>query len=179
MQVEDDGIWCQQDTLPHQANGAGTALLQTSVARPATAGSPTVDMVLSFSGIDPPVCACPSLEAAAAAGVPTAAPAAVTVVPGTGDRAPPGGNGAAATAGLEHRLAELLDTIISSLFVAGLSLHAALDLHAEAARGRIIAVLGDLDDTICVIRRAALTTAGTVYRPDPGRATTPGDDSHG
>jgi len=51
----------------------------------------------------------------------------------------------------------LLDTIITSLFHAGLSLQAAMDLPADAARQRITEALVHLDDTIREIRNTAFT----------------------
>jgi anti-sigma B factor antagonist len=100
---------------------------------------------------------------------------------------PPSGNGAANDAGRhalaphrsaaaerEHQARDLLDTIITSLFAAGLSLQATLDLPAEAARDRITAVLGDLDDTIQVIRDTAFAAASPACPPEPHPATPPG-----
>jgi PAS domain S-box-containing protein len=52
----------------------------------------------------------------------------------------------------------LLDTIITSLFGAGLSLQAAMDLPADAARQRITEALVHLDDRIREIRDTAFTT---------------------
>ena len=43
---------------------------------------------------------------------------------------------------------QLLDTVITGMFRAGLSLHTAADLPAEAVRQRVDAALGDLDDII-------------------------------
>jgi len=54
--------------------------------------------------------------------------------------------------------AALLDTIITTLFDVGLSLQAAVDLHAEAARQRITKALGDLDEVISHICTTAYTS---------------------
>jgi two-component system, NarL family, sensor histidine kinase DevS len=64
----------------------------------------------------------------------------------------------AATAEQEHRGRDLLDTIITTLFHAGLSLQAAIDLPAEAARQRITEALGHLDEVISHIRATAYTS---------------------
>jgi anti-anti-sigma factor len=69
----------------------------------------------------------------------------------------------------------LLDTIITSLFHAGLSLQAAMDLPADAARQRITEALVHLDDTIREIRDAAFATRDHDTRPAQlnGRQVTP------
>ena len=74
----------------------------------------------------------------------------------------------AATAQQQH--AELLDAVITGIFHAGLSLHAAAGLPAETAGQHIEAALGDLDDVIREIRRTAFAPRG-LPRPAP-----PGDD---
>ena len=73
----------------------------------------------------------------------------------------------AAAAQREHL--RLLDTVITGLFHAGLSLQTAADLPADAARQRIDDALGDLDDIICQIRNAAFTSRdhGGLPRPAP------------
>ncbi len=53
---------------------------------------------------------------------------------------------------------QLLDTIVTGLFGAGLSLQAAMDLPPDAARQRIAGALSHLDDTIRQIRDTAFTT---------------------
>jgi hypothetical protein len=84
----------------------------------------------------------PSLEAAVAAG-------------------PPDGNGAAVPpAEQAHRSLELFDTVVTSLFDVGLSLHVAMDLPADAARERIAAAIGYLDETIREVRGYAFTARG-------------------
>jgi hypothetical protein len=56
-----------------------------------------------------------------------------------------------------ERTAELLDTVITSMFQAGLSLQAAMDLPGDIARESIEHVLEHLDDTIREIRGCVLT----------------------
>jgi hypothetical protein len=96
----------------------------------------------------------PSLEAAVAAG-------------------PPDGYEAAFPPAVRaHRSLELLDTVVTSLFQVGLSLHVAMDLPADAARERIAAAIGYLDETIREVRDYALsahdrqTAPGTPSRDD-------------
>jgi anti-anti-sigma factor len=72
---------------------------------------------------------------------------------------------AAVAAEFQHRSRELLDTVITSLFHAGLSLQAATGLPAEATQQRIDQVLGHLDDAIRVIRDAAF--AARAHTPPP------------
>jgi anti-anti-sigma factor len=67
----------------------------------------------------------------------------------------------------EYRSRELLDTIITSLFHVGLSLHAAVDLPAEAIRQCIAEALAHLDDTIREIRDAEFTIPGHDTMPGP------------
>ncbi len=98
--------------------------------------------MLSLGGLDGLVSIYPSLEAAVAAG-------------------PPDGNGAAVPpAEQAHRSLELLDTVVTSLFHVGLSLHVAMDLPADAARERIAAAVGHLDETIREVRDNAFTAHG-------------------
>jgi PAS domain S-box-containing protein len=63
---------------------------------------------------------------------------------------------AAIAAGQAHQ--ELLDTVITSLFGAGLSLQAAMDLPHDLASQPIAAALEHLDDAIREIRDAVFTT---------------------
>jgi PAS domain S-box-containing protein len=72
----------------------------------------------------------------------------------------------AAAAEHEHRNRELLDTIITTLFHAGLSLQAAVGLPAPASRQRISDALGHLDDIISQIRDTAAFT-GTSHQAPP------------
>jgi PAS domain S-box-containing protein len=65
----------------------------------------------------------------------------------------------------EHLL--LLDTVITGLFHAGLSLQAAADLPAGAAGQRAEAVLGELDDIIRLIRGAAFADRSQPAPPPP------------
>jgi anti-sigma B factor antagonist len=107
--------------------------------------------MLSLGGLDGLVSIYPSLEAAVAAG-------------------PPDGNGAAVPpAEQAHRNLELLDTVVTSLFHVGLSLHVAMDLPADAARERIAAAVGNLDETIREVRDNAFTVPGhqTASRTPP------------
>ncbi len=98
--------------------------------------------MLSLGGLDGLVSIYPSLEAAVAA-------------------EPPDGNGAAVPpAEQAHRSLELLDTVVTSLFHVGLSLHVAMDLPADAARERIAAAVGHLDETIREVRDNAFTARG-------------------
>jgi signal transduction histidine kinase len=89
----------------------------------------------------------PSLEAAVAAG-------------------PPDGNGAAVpSAEQARRSQELFDTVVTSLFHVGLSLHVAMDLPADAARERIASAVGYLDQTIREVRDNAFTAGGHQTAP--------------
>ncbi len=58
-----------------------------------------------------------------------------------------------------HRL-ELFDTVVTSLFHAGLSLHLAIDLPADAAREHIAAAIASLDEAIREVRETAFTAPG-------------------
>jgi anti-anti-sigma regulatory factor len=103
------------------------------------------------SGLDGLVSSYPSLEAAVAAG-------------------PPDGNGVAVPAAEQaHRSLALFDTVVTSLFHVGLSLHVAMDLPADAARDRIAAAVASLDETIREIRDTAFTAYGheTAHRTPP------------
>jgi anti-anti-sigma factor len=78
----------------------------------------------------------------------------------------------AATAQQEHL--QLMDTVITSLFHAGLSLQTAMDsLPADADRRGIEEAAGDLDDIIRQIRDTAFTARGRPGLPSPAPA---GDD---
>ena len=93
-----------------------------------------------LDGLDGVVSIYPSLAAAVAAGPPdeTAVPPAEQV----------------------HRSLELLDTVVTSLFHVGLSLHVAMDLPAAEARERIAAAVGCLDETIREVRDTAFNALG-------------------
>ena len=71
-------------------------------------------------------------------------------------------------ANLQRGSRELLDTVITSLFHAGLSLQAATGLPADATQQRIGEVLGHLDDTIRMIRDTAFAARG--HHPPPHTA---------
>ncbi len=112
--------------------------------------------MLSLGGLDGLVSIYPSLEAAVAAG-------------------PPDGNGAAVPlAEQAHRSLELFDTVVTSLFHVGLSLHLVMDmLPAEAARERIAAAVVSLDETIREVRDTAFNALGQQAAP----GTPPRDDT--
>ena len=112
--------------------------------------------MLSLGGLDGLVSIYPSLEAAVAAG-------------------PPDGNRAAVPpAEQAHRSLELLDTVVTGLFHVGLSLNVAMDLlPADAARERIDAAVGHLDETIREVRDNAFTARGHQTAP----RTPPRDDT--
>ncbi len=98
--------------------------------------------VLIRHGLDGLVAVYPSLEAAVAAG-------------------PPDGNGVAVPpAEQAHRSLALFDTVVTSLFHVGLSLHVALELPADAAREHIAAAIVSLDETIREVRDTAFTARG-------------------
>jgi hypothetical protein len=78
----------------------------------------------------------------------------------------------------KHRLRDLLDTTITSLFAAGLSLQATMDLPTGMTEARITAALSDLAEAIRAIRDADFTAAAAAHRPIPHRSTAPGEDSH-
>ncbi len=111
--------------------------------------------MLSHGGLDGLVSIYPSLEAAVAAGPSD----------GNGDAVPP--------AEQAHRSLELFDTVVTNLFHAGLSLHVAMDLPADAARERIAAAVGYLDETIREVRDYAFTARGHQTAP----RTSPHDDT--
>jgi hypothetical protein len=56
------------------------------------------------------------------------------------------------------RSQQLLDMVTTSLFHVGLSLHAAIDLPAEATRQQIAKAVGHLNDTMREIRDTAFTS---------------------
>jgi len=90
-------------------------------------------------GQDGAVSIYPSLEAALAVG-------------------PPDENGAPIRpAEQARRSLELFDTVVTSLFGIGLSLHEAMDLPADAASERIAAAVLLLDETIRQVRDTAFT----------------------
>jgi anti-anti-sigma factor len=74
----------------------------------------------------------------------------------------------AAAAEQTHRVQELLDRVVHSLFQAGHSLQTAIDLPREVARERITEALGRLDDTIREIREYVFSADGQGAPPaDP------------
>ena len=74
----------------------------------------------------------------------------------------------AAAAEQTHRVQELLDQVVHSLFQAGHSLQTAIDLPREVARERITEALGRLDDTIREIREYVFSVDGQEAPPaDP------------
>jgi anti-anti-sigma regulatory factor len=96
----------------------------------------------SLGGLDGLVSIYPSLEAAVAAGPPDV----------NGTAVPP--------AEQARRSLELFDTVITSLFHVGLTLNVAMDLPADAARERIAAAVGYLDETIREVCDHAFTARG-------------------
>ena len=106
-----------------------------------------------LGGLDGLVSIYPSLAAAVAAGPPD------------GMAVPP--------AEQVHRNLELLDSVVTSLFHVGLSLHVAMDLPADAARERIAAAVGHLDETIREVRETAFNALGeqTAARRAPETAS--------
>ena len=71
------------------------------------------------------------------------------------------------TVAAEEERGELLDTVVSSLYHAGLSLQTALDLPADVARQCVTAVLDDLDDIIREIRDTVFAARDSPPRPGP------------
>jgi anti-anti-sigma regulatory factor len=104
-----------------------------------------------LGGLDGVVSIYPSLVAAVAAGSPE----------GNGTAIPP--------AEQALRSLELFDTVVTSLFHAGLSLHVAMDLPADAAREHIAAAVAYLDETICEVRDTAFTARGQQTAPRASR----------
>jgi anti-anti-sigma factor len=103
---------------------------------------------------------------------------AVVIGDATGALRPEDLAGTAATQ-QEHRVRDLADTVITSLVAAGLSLQAAAtDPPTEAARERITAVLGYLDDAIRMIRDTVFTTTTTAHHCLPHASPAPGEDTH-
>jgi anti-anti-sigma regulatory factor len=98
--------------------------------------------MLGLGGLDGAVSIYPSLEAALAAGPPD----------GIGAPIPP--------AEQARRNLELFDTVVTSLFRIGLSLHVAMELPADAAGERIAAAVLLLDETIGKVRDTAFTARG-------------------
>lgn len=72
----------------------------------------------------------------------------------------------AAIADHAHRDRELLDRVVDGLFRVGLSLQTAVDLPSEVARERITEALGQLDDSIQIIRTYAFSPAPDGMPPD-------------
>jgi hypothetical protein len=71
------------------------------------------------------------------------------------------GNGTAISpAEQAYRSLELFDTVVTSLCHAGLSLHVAMDLPADAAREHIAAAVAYVDETIREVREAAFVACG-------------------
>ena len=140
-----------------------------------TAGG--VSRVLGLRGLDRQVSVYPSLEAARAARLPAAVPAAASAarpavirdVTRIGRLDDPGVLAQDAAAAQRGHL-RLLDAVVTGLFHAGLSLQAAEGLPADAARRRTGEVASELDDIIGQIRVAAFAE----LRPSPPRD--PGDD---
>lgn len=87
---------------------------------------------------------------------------------------PPDGSEAASPPAVQaHRSLELLDTVVTGLFHAGLSLHVAMDLPADAAREHMAAALGYLDETIREVRDYAFTARHSQTAPGaPSRDNT-------
>ena len=84
-----------------------------------------------------------------------------------------------AAAEQEHRVRDLLDTVITTLFAAGFSLQAAATAPpAGVTRESITAVLGDLDDAIRAIRDTVFTAAAAAHLHPPHASTAPGEGSH-
>jgi anti-sigma B factor antagonist len=103
-------------------------------------GARTTWRMLNLSGLDGLVSIYPSLAAAVAAGPPD------------GMAVPP--------AEQVHRNLELLDSVVTSLFHVGLSLHVVMDLPAAEARERIAAAVECLDETIREVRETAFNALG-------------------
>jgi anti-anti-sigma factor len=148
----------------------------------------SVSRVLGLRGLDRQVSVYPSLAAAGAARLPTAAVPAAASPPRRNGR-PPVGSGltlatirditwtgrsddlaalasAAAVTRREHL--RLLDAIVTGLFHAGLGLQAAEGLSADAARRRTGEVATELDDIIGEIRAAAFAEPGPPPRGPRG-----------
>jgi anti-sigma B factor antagonist len=123
-------------TATASCDDAGAAALVRACQRAIASGTqlrlvvpaPVVRRVLSLNGLDHLVSVYPSREAAIAAGLPVA-------------QTP-------AAAGPPQISQDLLDSIVSNLFRAGLSLQAARDLPHEADRQHITQALRHLDETI-------------------------------
>jgi anti-anti-sigma factor len=79
----------------------------------------------------------------------------------------------AAAAEQTHRVQELLDRVVQSLFQAGHSLQTAIDPPREVARERITEALGRLDDTIREIREYVFSIDG--QEAPPADPAPPGD----
>ena len=127
-------------TATASCDDAGAEALVRACRRAAASGTPlrlvvpaqVARRVLALNGLDRLVPVYPSREAAIAAGLPAA-------------QTP-------AAAGPAQVSQDLLDSIVRSLFQAGLSLQAALDSPHEADRQHIMQALRHLDQTIREIR---------------------------
>jgi anti-anti-sigma regulatory factor len=141
-------IWCDHDGADAVVRACQRAVISGAKLRLVVA-TRMARRMLGLGGLDGLVSIYPSLEAAVAAG-------------------PPDGNGAAVPqAEQAYRSLELFDTVITSLFHVGLSLHVAMDLPADAARERIAAAVGYLDETIREVRDHAFTARGHPTAGDP------------
>ena len=76
---------------------------------------------------------------------------------------------------------QLLNTVVSGLFDAGLSLRAAAGLTADGAGQPMVAVVGKLDDIIRQIRSAVVAGRVQLWRPgrSPGPGEPPGEEAEG
>ena len=146
----------------------------------------SVSRVLGLRGLDRQVSVYPSLAAASAARLPTAAVLAAASPPRRNGR-PLAGSGALTlavirdipwtgrpddlavlardAAATRRKHLRLLDAIVTDLFHAGLGLQSAEGLPADAARRRTGEVATELDDIIGQIRAAALAEPGPPHGP--------------
>jgi hypothetical protein len=76
-----------------------------------------------------------------------------------------GPDAAVPPAELAHRSLELFDTVITSVFDVGLSLHVATALPADAAREHTAAAVVSLNETIREVRDTAFITRGHQTAP--------------
>lgn len=124
-----------------------------------------VRRVLSPSGLDRLISVYPTLEAAAVAGakcreVPEE-PATAAAIPAVPDRA------RAAAADRADRAEELLDRAVSSIFIVGMSLQAAVDLPHDLSAQRITEALRRLDDLVREIRDHGFPGYSQQIQPGP------------
>lgn len=143
----------------HRAGASGTDLRLVVSAD-------VVRRVLSLSGLDRLISVYPTLEAAAVAGakcreVPDE-PATTATMPAVPDRA------RAAAADRADCAEELLDWAVSSIFIVGMSLQAAVDLPHDISAQRITEALSCLDDVVREIRDQGF--AGYSQQIQPGLA---------